>query len=135
MDGCIRMGASVGRQLGFLPRRMLMLPQLPPPTSNTCASARAPAPHPPTHAGLEFDDLRPPQQSDAVGGSLAVFSRVEPSHKTRLVELLRSQVGGWVWRGAWCCVGWADEGRCGWGLHPTNMRLVELGGGVNDGPA
>ena len=42
--------------------------------------------------GVEFDDLSPPQQADAVGASLAVFVRVEPNHKTKLVELLRAQV-------------------------------------------
>ncbi len=42
-------------------------------------------------AGVEFDDLLPAQQADAVGGDLAVFARVEPSHKTRLVELLKGQ--------------------------------------------
>jgi len=45
-------------------------------------------------AGVEFDELAPPQQADVVGGGLAVFARVEPSHKTRLVELLKGQVGG-----------------------------------------
>ena len=33
-----------------------------------------------------------------MGGALAVFARVEPAHKTRLVELLKAQVGG---RGMW----------------------------------
>ena len=47
-----------------------------------------------THAGVEFDELSPPQQADAVAGALAVFARVEPSHKTRLVDLLKQQVGG-----------------------------------------
>lgn len=47
----------------------------------------------PNAAGVEFDDLSPPQQADAVAGALAVFARVEPSHKTRLVDLLKQQVG------------------------------------------
>ena len=42
-------------------------------------------------AGMEFDDLDPHEQANAVG-QLAVLSRVEPSHKTRLVELLKGQV-------------------------------------------
>lgn len=46
----------------------------------------------PNPAGVEFDDLSPPQQADAVAGALAVFARVEPSHKTRLVDLLKQQV-------------------------------------------
>ncbi|EFN52580.1 hypothetical protein CHLNCDRAFT_138588 [Chlorella variabilis] len=41
-------------------------------------------------SGREFDDLAPPHQAEAAGG-LAVFARVEPSHKTRLVELLKAQ--------------------------------------------
>ncbi|KAI3430776.1 hypothetical protein D9Q98_009188 [Chlorella vulgaris] len=41
-------------------------------------------------SGREFDDLSPQDQADAVAG-LAVFARVEPSHKTRLVELLKGQ--------------------------------------------
>lgn len=45
----------------------------------------------PSLSGVEFDDLLPAQQADAVGGDLAVFARVEPSHKTRLVELLKGQ--------------------------------------------
>ena len=45
--------------------------------------------------GLEFDDLSPPEQADAAA-ALAVFSRVEPQHKSKLVDLLRAQVGGWV---------------------------------------
>lgn len=44
-------------------------------------------------AGLEFDELSPAQQAQRVA-SLAVFSRVEPSHKSKLVELLKAQVWG-----------------------------------------
>jgi magnesium-transporting ATPase (P-type) len=44
--------------------------------------------------GAEFDALSPEQQASA-SKSLAVFARVEPLHKLRLVELLRDQVGGW----------------------------------------
>ncbi|WIA41984.1 hypothetical protein OEZ86_009286 [Tetradesmus obliquus] len=40
--------------------------------------------------GAEFDRLSPEQQVAACG-SLAVFARVEPLHKLRLVELLRAQ--------------------------------------------
>eukprot|EP00877_Chromochloris_zofingiensis_P010594 jgi/Chrzof1/5789/Cz16g15260.t1 len=40
--------------------------------------------------GAEFDALEPPQQSEAAK-SVAVFARVEPLHKLRLVEILRSQ--------------------------------------------
>lgn len=43
-------------------------------------------------AGAEFDALSPEQQT-AASKSLAVFARVEPLHKLRLVELLRDQVG------------------------------------------
>jgi magnesium-transporting ATPase (P-type) len=42
--------------------------------------------------GAEFDRLSPEQQV-AASKSLAVFARVEPLHKLRLVELLRAQVG------------------------------------------
>ncbi len=44
-------------------------------------------------SGLEFDELPPAEQLSAVE-ALAVFARVEPSHKTRLVELLKAQVRG-----------------------------------------
>lgn len=43
------------------------------------------------YVGAEFDALEPPQQSEAAK-SVAVFARVEPLHKLRLVEILRSQV-------------------------------------------
>jgi magnesium-transporting ATPase (P-type) len=42
-------------------------------------------------SGAEFDRLSPEQQV-AASKSLAVFARVEPLHKLRLVELLRAQV-------------------------------------------
>ena len=42
-------------------------------------------------AGAEFDGMTPHAQANAVS-QLVVFSRVEPSHKTRLVEVLKSQV-------------------------------------------
>ncbi|GAB4820302.1 hypothetical protein N2152v2_007348, partial [Parachlorella kessleri] len=41
-------------------------------------------------SGREFDELAPAQQA-AGAASLAVFSRVEPTHKSRLVELLKAQ--------------------------------------------
>ena len=41
--------------------------------------------------GVEFDELPPVEQQSAVD-ALAVFSRVEPAHKTRLVELLKAEV-------------------------------------------
>lgn len=44
-----------------------------------------------SHTGAEFDALSPEQQV-AASASLAVFARVEPLHKLRLVELLRAQV-------------------------------------------
>ncbi len=44
-------------------------------------------------SGLEFDELPPAEQLSVVE-ALAVFARVEPSHKTRLVELLKAQVRG-----------------------------------------
>lgn len=50
--------------------------------------------HPPLPlvlAGAEFDALSPEQQT-AASKSLAVFARVEPLHKLKLVELLRDQV-------------------------------------------
>ena len=40
--------------------------------------------------GLEFDALSPVEQANAVA-QMAVFARVEPSHKQRLVELLKAQ--------------------------------------------
>ncbi len=45
----------------------------------------------PNPAGVEFDELSPAQQAVAVS-SLTVFSRVEPTHKSRLIELLKAQV-------------------------------------------
>ena len=42
-------------------------------------------------SGVEFDELGPEGQAHAVD-SMVLFSRVEPSHKTALVELLRSHV-------------------------------------------
>jgi P-type Ca2+ transporter type 2A len=41
-------------------------------------------------SGLEFDELSPADKH-AAASSITVFSRVEPSHKTRLVEALRAQ--------------------------------------------
>lgn len=43
-------------------------------------------------AGVEFDELQAPDQSAALA-NMAVFARVEPSHKQRLVEQLKAQVG------------------------------------------
>lgn len=66
---------------------------------------------------MEFDDLAPPQQADAVAGALAVFARVEPSHKTRLVELLKQQVG------SKCTLARAAVDWCGWPLHTFVVLL------------
>ncbi|KAI3378378.1 hypothetical protein SNEBB_000142 [Seison nebaliae] len=41
-------------------------------------------------SGREFDDLSPEQQSDAVRHA-KMFARVEPSHKSKIVEYLQSQ--------------------------------------------
>lgn len=41
--------------------------------------------------GLEFDELAAVEKSEAVS-IMSVFARVEPSHKSRLVELLQAQV-------------------------------------------
>ena len=41
--------------------------------------------------GVEFDELPAVEQQGAVD-ALALFARVEPSHKTRLVELLKAGV-------------------------------------------
>ena len=41
--------------------------------------------------GLEFDELAAVEKTEAVS-VMSVFARVEPSHKTRLVELLQAQV-------------------------------------------
>lgn len=41
--------------------------------------------------GLDFDELQPLEKTDAVA-MMSVFARVEPSHKSRLVELLQAQV-------------------------------------------
>ena len=42
-------------------------------------------------SGVEFDELGPDGQAQAVA-TMALFSRVEPSHKTALVDLLRAHV-------------------------------------------
>ena len=62
-------------------------------------------------AGLEFEELAPAQQALAAAG-LVVFSRVEPTHKSKLVELLKVQV-----RVLWAL--WVLHGSryCGQGLH------------------
>eukprot|EP00891_Asterochloris_glomerata_P003373 jgi/Astpho2/3373/e_gw1.00054.11.1_t len=57
--------------------------------------------------GLEFDALSPVEQANAVA-QMAVFARVEPSHKRRLVELLKAQ---------------------------ASQCLAMTGDGVNDAPA
>ena len=41
--------------------------------------------------GLEFDELAAVEKTEAVS-IMSVFARVEPSHKSRLVELLQAQV-------------------------------------------
>ena len=41
--------------------------------------------------GLEFDELPAVEKTEAVS-LMSVFARVEPSHKSRLVELLQAQV-------------------------------------------
>ena len=41
--------------------------------------------------GAQFNAMNTEQQADAAH-DLCVFARVEPSHKTQLVELLKSQV-------------------------------------------
>lgn len=46
----------------------------------------------PVLTGLEFDDLPAVEKAEAVS-MMSVFARVEPSHKSRLVELLKAQVG------------------------------------------
>ena len=51
--------------------------------------------------GTEFEAMDP-QEQKAVINQLTIFSRVEPSHKTRLVELLKSQVG--YPSGCLCCL-------------------------------
>ena len=45
----------------------------------------------PVLTGLEFDDLPAVEKAEAVS-MMSVFARVEPSHKSKLVELLRAQV-------------------------------------------
>jgi hypothetical protein len=42
------------------------------------------------YTGREFDDLPPEQQSDACRRA-KLFARVEPSHKSKIVEFLQSQ--------------------------------------------
>ena len=44
----------------------------------------------PLHQGLEFDEMDEMRQLEAVA-NMTVFSRVEPQHKSRLVELLKAQ--------------------------------------------
>lgn len=69
----------------------------------TSAPRLLPTPGPlSAHAGAEFDSWAPAQQLEATK-SLTVFARVEPLHKLRLVELLRSQVGAGMG-------GWKDRG-------------------------
>ena len=41
--------------------------------------------------GLEFDELAAVEKTEAVS-IMSVFARVEPTHKSRLVELLQAQV-------------------------------------------
>jgi hypothetical protein len=81
-------------------------------------------------AGAEFDALSPEQQTSA-SKSLAVFARVEPLHKLRLVELLRDQVG--LCRGgggAGGVGGRGGGGQGGWGAGGVlNRYWGGLGGG------
>ncbi len=46
-----------------------------------------------TLSGLEFDEL-PPVEQEALLDGLRVMGRVEPTHKSKLIELLKKQVGG-----------------------------------------
>ena len=41
--------------------------------------------------GVDFEELSPMEQASAAS-AISVFARVEPQHKTKLVELLKSQV-------------------------------------------
>lgn len=41
--------------------------------------------------GAEFEAMQPEAQEEVVN-NIVIFSRVEPSHKTKLVELLKGQV-------------------------------------------
>lgn len=50
-------------------------------------------PSPKPFAGTEFDELSGSQQLQVADG-LSVFSRVEPLHKLKLVEILQSQASG-----------------------------------------
>lgn len=42
-------------------------------------------------SGVDFDDMGQDEQQK-LASRVALFSRVEPNHKTRLVELLKQQV-------------------------------------------
>lgn len=57
--------------------------------------------------GLEFDALSPVEQANAVA-QMAVFARVEPSHKRRLVELLKAQASQCCGPDGFFCTGEAQ---------------------------
>ena len=57
--------------------------------------------------GLEFDALTPVDQANAVA-QMAVFARVEPSHKRRLVELLKAQASSQL-SGVLSTSGWGQQ--------------------------
>ena len=54
-------------------------------------------------AGAEFEAMDS-QEQRAVINQLTIFSRVEPSHKTRLVELLKNQVRPFSCLKLECCL-------------------------------
>lgn len=69
---------SVGRQVGLVPGR-----------SSSAADVESAVPSLLTLTGTEFDDLSNAEKS-AAASEIMVFSRVEPIHKSSLVEILQS---------------------------------------------
>ena len=71
-----------------------------------------------TLTGAEFGELAPLDQASAVA-RLSVFARVEPSHKSALVDALREQVRAYI--GSCCCT-------CSWVRKPWRCAKVRTGG-------
>ena len=84
----MKITAEIQEALPVLPAPYANSIQGPPHPSNRCLQSATRC----NAAGAEFDAMPEHVQLEAVS-QLTIFSRVEPSHKTKLVELLKSQVG------------------------------------------